>query len=134
MTTWPYNLWLILPLLGVWVLMGCATSRPERFRYKNLPPDLKIVRGAPAWVNKHCRKGAERLGIKPHMDNGQPYPDDALMLCCYYPQTINKKGQAGRVKNVMLISEGYDRCAMHELCHVEGKDETYCHNINVKDW
>ena len=116
------------------LLAGCAASRPERFRYKNLPPDLKIVRGTPAWVNKHCRKGAKRLGLEPHMDNGQPYPENALMLCCYYAETINKKGQAGRLKNVMLVSDNADRCVYHELCHAEGKPEAVCHQINVKDW
>ena len=134
MMTWPWNLWMLIPLAALVFAMGCAASHPERFRYKNLPPDLKIVRGTPAWVNKHCRKGAKRLGLEPHMDNGQPYPENALMLCCYYAETINKKGEAGRVKNVMLISEGYDRCAMHELCHAEGKPEKDCHQINVKDW
>lgn len=86
----------------VMALGGCAPY-PQRFAYKNLPPDMKIIRAEPWRVDAHCRKHAKTF------DDGTPVTSSKRIRCCWF---VNRR--------VMYVGYGDDSCVVHELKHAEG--------------
>lgn len=110
-------------LVGLLTLVGCA-SYPQRFAYKNLPPNMRIIYGTSSkQVDEHCRKllAGNRGGC--HYDDGTPCAPNRPIRCCYKSRT-----------NTMFVSPAVDgsKCVAHELCHHEGRPASECDRVHVK--
>lgn len=99
-------------------LSACA-SYPQRFRYKNLPPDLKIIYASQMAVQSHFIK---LTGGKGHLDGGEKFNAATTKIRCFY-DAKNK---------TIFVARGEDSCVAHELCHVEGRPASECDKIHVR--
>ena len=99
-----FFLGLFLAIGATFGLSACH-SYPTRVRYRNLPPDIKIIRATPDQVNTHCMKYAT------HWDDGTRINKTfsrRKIRCCYSPKT-----------HVMYVSAGGESCIPHEMGHAD---------------
>jgi hypothetical protein len=110
-------------LLGLLVFavfaVGCVHYYPQRFAYKNLPPNMKIAYASPERVDAHCRR--VKKGQECHYDDGTPCTNFQKIKACY-----------NQAKNFMWVGYGNDSSIPHELCHAEGRPTSECAKLHVK--
>lgn len=98
---------------------ACSYGYPQRFAYKNLPPNMKIAYASPERVDAHCRR--VKAGQSCHYDDGTPCTTSRPILACYNSR-----------KNFMWVGYGNDASIPHELCHSEGRPPAECDKLHVK--
>lgn len=109
----------LAPLALLLLASGCVHYYPQRFAYRNLPPNMKIAYSTPERVDAHCRR--VKKGQSCHYDDGTPCTTFRPIRACYNMR-----------KNFMWVGYGNDSSIPHELCHAEGRSREECDKLHVR--